>query len=73
MTEVLTNNGSAFVVARNYRTTITNDAYARHCYAISTLQQLVDGTIAMMADNSRVIPNYPTGAGPATINYPEYD
>jgi PKD repeat protein len=77
ITEELTNSSGAWVVAANMRSSITNDPYARHGYAQSTLQQLVDGTVKMtatvMADNNRVILNYPTGAGAATMNYPEYD
>jgi PKD repeat protein len=77
ITEELTNSGGTFVVAANMRSSITNDPYARHGYALSTMQTLVDGSITMtaqvLADNNRVVFNYPSGAGGATMNYPEYD
>ena len=81
ITQHLTNSGGAFVVAADFHSSITNDPYARHGYALSTMQSLVgaSGTASItmsatiMADNSRVILNYPTGAGGATMNYPEYD
>jgi PKD repeat protein len=77
VTEELTYNGSAWVVGADMRSSITNDPYARHGYALSTMQNLVNGSITMsaqvLADNNRVVLNYPSGAGAATMNYPEYD
>ena len=68
ITEELTNSAGAFVVAANMRSSITNDPYARHGYALSTMQNLVNGSITMtaqvLADNNRVVFNYPSEPGP---------
>jgi PKD repeat protein len=77
MTERDTWNGSAFVVANDYHNTIRPDTYGTG-YALSTYQDMASGanqqtTVAVLADNNRVVITYPTSAGVDTANYGQFD
>jgi PKD repeat protein len=78
MTEILTWNGSAFVLSKDCRTNNIRPVADGTTKALSTYTDMAQGnnqtvTAQVMADNNRVIVTYPTSAGADTVNYLQYD